>query len=82
MNSFAEKAVIGLKANKERIANLVEQSLMLATALTPYIGYDKAAEVAKIAFKEGKTIREILVEKQYIPEDQIDEALDLSKMVK
>lgn len=81
MTSFAEKAIDGLKANEGRIAELVEQSLMLATALTPHIGYDKAAEVAKTAYKEGKTIREILIEKQYITTSQIDEALDLSKMV-
>jgi len=81
MESFADKAISGLQANKKRIANLVEQSLMLATALTPYVGYDKAAEIAKTAFKEGKTIREILEENDYIPKDEIDEALDLSSMV-
>jgi fumarate hydratase class II len=81
MKSFAEKAVSGLKANEGRIADLVEQSLMLATALTPYVGYDKAAYIAKTAFKEGKTIREILENSDYIPKDKIDEALDLSSMV-
>lgn len=81
MVSFAEKAIAGLEANKDKIENLVEQSLMLATALTPYIGYDKAADVAKTAHKEGKTIREILMEKDLLPEDKIDEALDLSGMV-
>jgi len=79
--SFADKAIAGLKANEDRIANLVEQSLMLATALTPYVGYDKAAYIAKTAFKEGKTIREILKEHDYIPEDEIENALDLSSMV-
>ena len=79
--SFAEHAVKGLKANESRIAELVEKSLMLATALTPYVGYDKAAYIAKTAHKEGKTIREILMENDYIPHDKIDEALDLSNMV-
>lgn len=81
MNSFADKAITGLEANEDRIAKLVEQSLMLATALTPYVGYDKAATIAKTAFAEGKTIREILEENDYIPKDKIDEALDLSSMV-
>jgi fumarate hydratase class II len=81
MQSFAEKAINGLVANRDRIASLVEQSLMLATALTPYVGYDQAANIAKTAYKEGKTIRELLIEKAILPEDKIDEALDLSSMV-
>ncbi|MHA2501340.1 MAG: class II fumarate hydratase [Candidatus Kariarchaeaceae archaeon] len=81
MVSFSEKALDGLKANEGRIATLVEQSLMLATALTPYVGYDTAATIAKTAFKEGKTIREILEASDYIPKDKIDEALDLSSMI-
>ena len=69
--------------SKNRIGQLVEQSLMLVTALTKRtdIGYEKAAFIAKKAFKEQKNIREILIADQVIPENEIDEALDLSKMV-
>lgn len=83
MNSFADRSIAGLIANTERIDEIVENSLMVVTALTkiPEIGYDKAAKIAKKAHKEGKTIREILLEDKILTEDQIDASLDLSKMV-
>ncbi|KKN10236.1 hypothetical protein LCGC14_1038690 [marine sediment metagenome] len=62
-------------------ASLVSQSLMLVTALTKDIGYDKAAYIAKKAFKEGKTIRETVLNEGLIPESEIDKKLDLTKMV-
>ncbi|WP_062731597.1 class II fumarate hydratase [Sphingobium abikonense] len=58
MESFAERCVDGLKANEERIADLVDRSLMLVTALAPEIGYDNAAAIAKHAHKSGQTLRE------------------------
>jgi fumarate hydratase class II len=58
MESFAERCVDGLKANEERIADLVDRSLMLVTALAPAIGYDNAATIAKHAHKNGQTLRE------------------------
>ncbi|MCC4233486.1 class II fumarate hydratase [Sphingobium soli] len=58
MESFAERCVDGLKANEERIADLVNRSLMLVTALAPEIGYDNAATIAKHAHKTGQTLRE------------------------
>lgn len=58
MTGFAERCIDGLEPNRERIAGLVEQSLMLVTALAPEIGYDRAAEIAKLAHKEGLTLRE------------------------
>ncbi|MHA2100306.1 MAG: class II fumarate hydratase [Candidatus Kariarchaeaceae archaeon] len=81
MDSFAKYCVIGIEANKDRIKTLVNQSLMLVTALTKDIGYDKAAYVAKKAFNEGKTIREVVLEENLIPETEIDSKLDLTKMV-
>ncbi|MHA2091776.1 MAG: class II fumarate hydratase [Candidatus Kariarchaeaceae archaeon] len=81
MRSFTKNCVVGIQANEERLAEHVEQSLMVVTALTKQIGYDQAAKVAKIAFDEGKTIREVVLQRNIIPEDEIDEALDLSKMV-
>lgn len=58
MRSFADHCVVGIKANEKRIHDLMEQSLMLVTALAPAIGYDKAAKIAKAAHKNGTTLRE------------------------
>ena len=76
--NFQVKLVDGLKAT-ERGPQLVEQGLMLATALAPEIGYDAAAAMAKEGFKSGRTIREMALEKG-IPADRLDELLDPLKM--
>jgi fumarate hydratase class II len=76
--NFAERAVTGLTAT-DRGPALVEQGLMLATALAPEIGYDAAAALAKEAFKTGRTIRELAVERGVAP-DRLDVLLDLEKM--
>ncbi len=81
MASFRKNAVEGITANVERISSLVDKSLMLATALTPVIGYDKAAELAKKAYKEGKTIREVVREEQLMSDEDLEKALDLTHMV-
>jgi fumarate hydratase, class II len=68
--SFADHCVRGIAADRERIAALLRQSLMLVTALNPHIGYDKAAEVAKKAHAEGSTLKEAAVALGYVaPED-------------
>ena len=56
--SFDQHCARGITANRERIAELLERSLMLVTALAPHIGYDKAAEIAKRAHRDGTTLRE------------------------
>ena len=71
--SFREFAVEGLSANRERIAEHVERSLMLVTALSPRIGYDRAAEVAKKAHHEGSTLRAAALALGYVTEDEFDE---------
>ncbi len=76
---FSEKLVAGLEANREYIEKMTERSLALATALAPEIGYDKAAEIAKEAYETGKTIREVALEKGVLPEDRLDDLLDLVK---
>ena len=58
MESFAERCVDGLEPNRDRIADLLDRSLMLVTALAPEIGYDKAAKIAKHAHEHGQTLRE------------------------
>jgi fumarate hydratase, class II len=79
--TFREFCVEGIKPNRERIAELVEQSLMLVTALTPRIGYDKAAEIAKKAHHEGTTLREAALELGYLTEQEYDEAVRPEGMI-
>jgi len=74
--NFAEKLVDGLQADAVRAAAFVEQSLAMATVLAPEIGYDKAAALAKEAYQNGKTIREVAREKSGIPADRLDELLN------
>ncbi|MGQ4555674.1 aspartate ammonia-lyase [Halobellus sp. GM3] len=77
---FGERFVAKLEANADVCEEQVERSMALATALNPTIGYDKASEVAKTALKEGKTVREVVVEKGYLSEDEADEVLDPESM--
>ena len=69
--SFANNCIVGIEANRERIDKLLNDSLMLVTALNPHIGYDNAAKIAKHAHAEGLTLREsalalsLLTEKQF-----------------
>lgn len=74
---FADRLVIGIEPNHDRISSLREQSLSLATALARKIGYERAAEIAKRAEIEGKTVREIAKEEQVLPDKELDELLDL-----
>ncbi len=73
--SFTEFCVEGLEPNEARIRQHLENSLMLVTALNPLIGYDKAAEVAKKAHKEGSTLREAAIALGYLTGEQFDEAV-------
>ncbi|MCL2710141.1 MAG: class II fumarate hydratase [Planctomycetaceae bacterium] len=78
---FTEKCLAGLEANEEKCREGVEKSLSMATALNPYIGYERAAEVAKEAFKTGKTVREVCLEWNVLPAEQLAEVLDPWKMI-
>ena len=82
MRTFREFCVEGIEANRERIAELVDRSLMLVTALTPKIGYDKAAEIAKKAHTEGTTLKEAALSLGYLTEDEYDEAVRPDRMVR
>jgi fumarate hydratase class II len=77
---FAEKFVAKLEADEAYCADRVEQSMALATALNPAIGYDKASKVAKRALAEDKTVREVVLEEGYLSEDEADEVLDPMRM--
>jgi fumarate hydratase class II len=84
LDVFTEKCLKGLEANEEKCKENVEKSLMLATALVPYIGYERSAEIAKTAFKENKTIRQVCVERNILAEGvcpSLNEVLDPRKMI-
>ncbi len=73
---LAEKCVDGITANRERARSFLEQSLAMATALAPAVGYDRAAGVAKKAYAEGITVREAAREMDLLPPDELDRLLD------
>ena len=77
--NLTDQSVLGIKAT-ERGPELVETGLMLATALAPEIGYDRAAEISKEAYKTGRTIREVAREKTDLSEEELDKLLDARKM--
>ncbi len=79
--SFREFCVEGLQPNRERIRELVDRSLMLVTALSPKLGYDKAAEIAKKAHREGTSLKEAALALGYLTEAEYDEAVRPEKMV-
>lgn len=72
---FADACIVGLEADEARCKDLVERSLMLVTALTPHIGYDKAAAVAKEALASGKTLREVVLAQGLMPAATLDAVL-------
>jgi len=74
---FAGKCIEGIVANRERMGRLAEQNPILATALAPHIGYDKAAEVVRRALAESKTVREVVLELDLLPEEKLGEILNL-----
>lgn len=81
MDAFAEKCIKGLEANTEKMLENVEKNPILVTALVPKLGYDVAAEIAKEAMESDKTIKEIVLNKGLMTDKEVDEALDISKLV-
>ncbi len=90
INSFIDNCLVGIEANEARIKQLLEQSLMLVTALNPYIGYDNAAKIAKHAHKTGGTLKEAALDLNFLTEQggegkikksDWEEILDAKKMV-
>ena len=79
--SFEERCVRGIRVNKEKMEENLNRSLMLVTALSPEIGYEKAAEVAKTAYKEGLTLKEAGVKLGYITEEVYDRLVKPEEMV-
>jgi fumarate hydratase, class II len=79
--TFREFCVEGLEADRDRIADLVQRSLMLVTALAPKIGYDNAASIAKKAHHEGRTLKEVAVELGHVTPDEYDTLVRPEHMV-
>lgn len=81
MVSFNEHCAVGIEANIERIDALMHNSLMLVTALNPHIGYDKAAEIAKKAHREGTTLKAAAIATGYVTAEQFDAWVVPERMV-
>ena len=79
--SFNDQCVAGIEPNRERIDELLQNSLMLVTALNPHIGYDNAAKIAKHAHKTGKTLKEAALELKLVTEEQFDQWVRPEKMI-
>ena len=79
--SFTDHCVAGIRADTVRIAELVEKSLMLVTALAPRLGYDNAAKIAKAAHANGTTLREEAIRLELLAEDEFDALVRPEKMV-
>ncbi|HRW30843.1 MAG TPA: lyase family protein, partial [Emcibacteraceae bacterium] len=81
VNSFCKNCLAGIQANEVRIAELMEQSLMLVTALNPHIGYDNAAKIAKKAYAENLTLKQAALALELLSEDQFDQWVNPENMV-
>lgn len=79
--SFTDNCVVGIKANKEHIEKLMNESLMLVTALNPHIGYDKAAQIAKLAHKEGTTLKQAALKLGHLTEEQFSQWVKPKEML-
>ena len=78
---FEKKLINHLEANTEKLDENIQKNSILVTALVPVIGYDKSAEVAKEAMSQNKTIKEVLIEKNLISSEEIDELLNIEKLI-
>jgi fumarate hydratase class II len=81
MVSFNDHCAVGIEPNRDRIAELVGRSLMLVTALNPHIGYDKAAQIAKKAHKEGTSLRDAAIASGHVTAEQFDQWVVPKNMV-
>jgi fumarate hydratase class II len=80
--SLTDHCIVGIKPNRQRIAELLERSLMLVTSLSPHIGYDKAALIAKLALKNGTSLREEAVGGGFISAEEFDRVVSPKAMIK
>jgi len=80
ISAFVEKCVKGIEADPERCGDYAESTLAMATALNPFIGYSAAADISKEAYRTGKTVRELVVEKGIMSERKAKTVLDPGKL--
>ncbi len=82
VRAFTERAVRGIEVDRERCQSFIEWSTAMATALSPRIGYQRAAEIAKQAFAEGKTVRDVAIQEGVLSDEELDELLDADRMTR
>ena len=82
INSFVKRCLKDLDLNRKKIRDNLNNSLMLATALNPKIGYDKAAKIAKKAHAEGISLKQAAIKLKYLKSSEFDEIVDPRKMIK
>ncbi len=82
LDALNRQALKGLEVDRDRVTGYVEKSTAIATALNPYIGYDRAAVVAKTAFATGKTVREVVREEGLLDETELNQALNLERLTR
>ena len=81
MAAFNERCVSGIQANREKMQQNLNHSLMLVTALNPYIGYENAAKTAKLAFAENITLKEACVKLGFLTPERFDEVFHPEEMI-
>jgi fumarate hydratase class II len=81
-NVFVDKLLVDLQVNADRCRSLIDQSLMMVTSLAPDLGYENCAKLAKQAFAENKTIRQLVSEQNLLPPEKLDELLDPDSMTR
>jgi len=79
--AFTEKLIIGLEANTEKLDENIQKNSILVTALVPKLGYDVSAEIAKEAIATNSTIKKVLLDRDLLSEQEIDELLDIEKLI-
>jgi len=82
INVFNDKLLSGIKADEKKCNDYIEKSLAMCTSLAPVIGYDKAAEIAYEAYNSGKTIKEVVLDKNILSKEKVDSILDPKNMLK
>ncbi len=79
---LADKAIKGFSVNEENISGLIDKNPILVTALNPLIGYDLGAKIAKTAYAEGRTLKDVALEYTKLSEEELDKILDPLKLTK
>ena len=82
VTTLTRRCITGITANVERCRDLVEHSIGIVTAVIPVLGYERASEVAKEALETGRSVREIILGRGYLPADELDRLLTLESMTR